>query len=131
MDLIYTTEFPTKEDLYALYDHLGWNDALKLSPEQLLAAMKQSWYSIYAYRDKKLIATGRVVSDGITDAYICGLGVNSNFRGQGIGIEICRSLVEHCIDNNLHIQLFCEENLIPYYEKMGFEKFAMGMRVKK
>ncbi|WP_432664477.1 GNAT family N-acetyltransferase [Wukongibacter baidiensis] len=131
MDLIYTTEFPMKEDLYTLYDNLGWNDELKLSPEQLLAAMKQSWYSIYVYSDKKLVATGRVVSDGITDAYVCGLGVNSNFRSQRIGIEICRRLVEHCIDNNLHIQLFCEENLVPYYEKMGFEKFAMGMRVKK
>ncbi|WP_432664485.1 hypothetical protein R9X47_28655 [Wukongibacter baidiensis] len=69
--------------------------------------MKQSWCSIYAHCDNKLVAIERVVSDGITDAYICGLGVNSNFRSQGIGIEICRRLVEHCIDNNLHIQLFC------------------------
>jgi len=131
MDLRYTTEFPTKETLYSLYDDLGWNDFLKLSPEQLSAAMKQSWYSIYVYRGEKLVATGRVVSDGVMNAYLCGLGVHPNFRNLGIGTEISRRLVTHCIESNLHIQFFCEEHLIPYYEKMGFEEFAAGMRIKE
>ncbi|AJE10242.1 hypothetical protein [Clostridium botulinum] len=65
MELRYTMRFPAKEDLYALYENLGWNDFLKLSPEQLLIAMKQSWYSIYVYSGNKLVATGRIVSDGI------------------------------------------------------------------
>jgi hypothetical protein len=42
MGLRYTTELPTKEDIYALYEDLGWNGFLELSPEQLLVTMKQS-----------------------------------------------------------------------------------------
>lgn len=131
MELRYTTDFPAKDELYALYENLGWNDFLKLSPEQLLIAMKQSWYSIYVYSGNKLVATGRIVSDGIINAYLCGLGVDCHFRNQGIGMEICRRLVMHCFESNLHTQLFCEDNLISYYEKVGFEKFTIGMRVKK
>ncbi|WP_434302905.1 GNAT family N-acetyltransferase [Clostridium botulinum] len=131
MELRYTTRFPAKEDLYALYENLGWNDFLRLSPEQLLIAMKQSWYSIYVYSGNKLVATGRIVSDGIINAYLCGLGVDSHFRNRGIGTEINRRLVMHCLKNNLHIQLFCEESLVSYYKKAGLEKFAIGMRVKE
>jgi len=131
MNLRYTAELPTKENLYTLYNDLGWNDFLKLSPEELLVAMKQSWYSIYVYSGEKVVATGRIVSDGIINAYLCGLGVDPNFRNLGIGTEIIRRLVMHCIENNLHIQFFCEENLIPYYEKKGFEIFATGMRIKE
>ena len=131
MELRYTTELLTKEDLYTLYENLGWNDFLGLSPEQLLVAMKQSWYSIYVYSENKLVATGRIVSDGIINAYLCGLGVDSHFRNQGIGAEISRRLVMHCFENNLHTQLFCEDNLVPYYEKVGFEKFSIGMRMKE
>ncbi|AUN19288.1 GNAT family N-acetyltransferase [Clostridium botulinum] len=131
MDLRYTTSFPAEEDLYALYDDLGWNNFLELDPEQLLIAMRQSWYSIYVYSRNKLIATGRIVSDGIINAYLCGLGVDSHFRNRGIGIEISRRLVMHCLENNLHTQLFCEDNLVSYYEKVGLEKFAIGMRMKE
>lgn len=128
MNLIYTEEIPKKEDLYQLYEGLGWNEFLKLSPDELLKAMKGSWYSVYVYNGSKLIATGRVISDGVTNAYLCGLGVDSGFRNKGIGTEISKMLVKHCLDNNLHIQFFCEEHLVPYYEKMGFRKFAVGMK---
>lgn len=131
MELRYTTGFPEKEDLYGLYENLGWNDFLNLSPERLLIAMKQSWYSIYVYSGSKLIATGRIVSDGIINAYLCGLGVDSHFRNRGIGTEISKRLMMHCLKNNLHIQLFCEESLVSYYKKMGLEKFAIGMRMKE
>lgn len=131
MELRYTTRFPEKEDLLALYENLGWNVFLELSSEQLLIAMKQSWYSIYVYSGDKLIATGRIVSDGIINAYLCGLGVDPHFRNQGIGTEISRRLMAHCLKNNLHMQLFCEENLVSYYKKAGLEEFAIGMRVKE
>ena len=110
MELRYTTRFPAKEDLYALYENLGQNDFLELSQEKLLIAMKQSWYSIYVYSGNKLVATGRIVSDGIINAYLCGLGVDSQFRNQGIGTEISRRVKAYCQKNNLHMLLFCEEN---------------------
>lgn len=130
MMIEYTTKLKQQKDIYFLYENLGWNSFLQLSQEKNVNAMKQSWHVIYAYDSDNLIGTGRVVSDGIINAYLCRLGVCSDYRSKGIGTEISRRLVKYCNNNNLHIQFFCEEKLVPYYNKMGFEVFAVGMRLK-
>lgn len=128
MNLSYKEEIPDKEQLLRLYEALDWNSYLKLDENQLYTAMLQSWYVIGVYDNDILIATGRVISDGIINAYLCGLGVRQEYRNRGIGTEISRRLVDKCRQNNLHIQFFCEEKLVSYYEKMGFKKFSIGMR---
>ena len=130
MAIIYTSELKNELDLYTLYDELDWNDFLKLDASQLNQAMKQSWLVIYAYDGDNLVGTGRIVSDGIINAYLCGLGVSSIYRNQGIGSEISSRLVATCKQNNLHIQFFCEKHLVQYYEKHGFIEFAVGMKAK-
>ncbi|PIH02830.1 GNAT family acetyltransferase [Clostridium combesii] len=65
MRIEYTTKLIMQEDLHSLYEILGWNNFLRLNQDQLAKAMEQSWYVIYAYDGEKLVATGRVVSDGI------------------------------------------------------------------
>lgn len=124
----YSTELNSGANLYALYDSLGWNDYLKLSQPQIIKAMEQSWYVLYAYDGDMLVGTGRVVSDGIMNAYLCGLGVDQKYRHQGIGTAIVNEVVKHCKGHNLHIQFFCEEDLVPFYRKLGFDVFAMGMK---
>lgn len=131
MNIEYTPKLISQVDLYSLYEGLGWNSFLQLNQEQLEKAMEQSWYVIYAYDGGKLVGTGRVVSDGIINAYICGLGVTKEYRNKGIGTEISKRLVNYCKSNNLYIQLFCEEKLVSYYGSMGFEIFAIGMKAKE
>lgn len=131
MNIEYRTNPKRIEDIYLLYESLGWNSFLQLSQEKLTKAMKQSWYVIYAYDKEILVGTGRVVSDGVINAYLCGLGVIPEYRKMGIGNEISNRLVEYCRNDNLHIQLFCEEHLVAYYRKKGFEIFAIGMKVKE
>ncbi len=131
MEISFTTKLPRKEDLYKLYEHLGWNSFLMLDSEQLLKAMEGSYYSVYAYSGNGLVATGRIISDGIMNAYLCGLGVHCQYRGRGIATKIINMLITYCKENNLHIQFFCEDYLVPFYEKMGFNKFAIGMKVEE
>lgn len=130
MRIEYITKLKQQKDIYFLYESLGWNSFLQLNQEQIINAMEQSWYVIYAYDGDNLIGTGRVVSDGIINAYLCGLGVVSDYRNIGIGTEISKRLVKYCKNNNLHIQFFCEERLVPYYNNIGFEVFAVGMKLK-
>ncbi|RXZ81706.1 N-acetyltransferase [Paenibacillaceae bacterium] len=127
MQICYVTELPTENHIYDLYESLDWNSFLQLDRSKLLLAMKQSWYAIYAYHDHLLVGTGRIVSDGIINAYVCGLGIHPNYRSQGIGTAIFRLLVEQCKQSNLHVQFFCEDALVPYYEKLNFKVFAVGM----
>jgi GNAT superfamily N-acetyltransferase len=125
VNIIYSTELADKENLFELYECLDWNSFLQLDGDQLLLAMKQSWYVLYVYDDDKLIGTGRVVSDGVINAYICGLGVHPEYRHKGIGTEIMRRLVEQCESSSLHFQFFCEEHLVPFYENMGFKPLQL------
>ncbi|MFD2442460.1 GNAT family N-acetyltransferase [Bacillus sp. CGMCC 1.16607] len=127
-ELIYSYVIPNSDDLYNLYNNDGWNDFLKLPKETLHQAMTQSWCVLSVYDKNLLIGTGRIISDGLINAYLCGLIVHPNYRNQGIGMEMVRRLVEHCNKANLHIQLLCEEEKAPYYEKLGFEEFTIGMK---
>lgn len=131
MEITYTTELPTAQSMYELYGHLDWNDFLKLDQHQLMTAMKQSWCVIAAYEGQRLIGTGRIISDGVMNGYLCGLGVHTDYRKRGIGTEITRLLIAHGTEQNLHLQLFCEPHLVSYYEKINFEVFAVGMKAKQ
>jgi len=127
-----TYEFLNEEkrngDLFSLYQELGWQQFLKVDARSLRKTMQNSFYVLYVYDEDQLIGTGRVVSDGVINAYICGIGVALSFRNQGIGSEILNRLVATCEAKKLHIQLLCEEELKGYYEKRGFERFAVGMK---
>ena len=127
-DVAYARELQADGDLFGLYKALGWNGLLKLSESQLAAAMERSFFAVYAYCGSRLVGTGRVVSDGAISAYICGVGVLPDFRRRGIGAAIIQKLAGHCRENGLRAQLVCDEGLAAYYEKMGFEKFAVGMK---
>ena len=128
MVLEYQHVIKSDKDIYNIYQSLGWLDYLNLNENQLALSMKQSFLVVYVYDEENLIATGRVVSDGIINAYICGICVLEPYRKKGIGSNIVKLLVEACKKNNLHIQLVCEEHLIEYYQTLGFKKFASAMK---
>lgn len=109
-----------------LYESLGWN-SLKLTVSDLERMCKQSWYAVYAYDEQQLVGMGRVISDGVITAIICGVCVLPGYQSQGIGKEIMNRIIEHCEKNKVIPQLMCVENLESYYNEFGFEKFTIGM----
>ncbi|MBO9728542.1 MAG: GNAT family N-acetyltransferase [Chitinophaga sp.] len=131
MEIRYTTALPTAESIYELYGHLDWNGFLQLDQHQLMQAMEQSWCVVAAYHGDRLVGTGRIISDGVINGYLCGLGVHKDYRKQGIGTAITHSLIAQGKKHHLHLQFFCESHLVPYYEKMNFEVFAVGMKDKQ
>ncbi|MDQ0916314.1 GNAT family N-acetyltransferase [Paenibacillus sp. V4I5] len=102
MDFHYSSHLSNCVDLFELYDSVDWNSYLQLSKEDLEKAVVQSWYVINAYEKEKLIGTGRVISDGVINACICGIVVHPSYQKQGIGTEIVQKLVEKCREGNLH-----------------------------
>ncbi|WNS76139.1 GNAT family N-acetyltransferase [Bacillus sp. DTU_2020_1000418_1_SI_GHA_SEK_038] len=126
----YTAEVPNPDQLYQLYQLEGWNDFLNLPKDLLHKAMVQSWSVLSAYDREQLIGTGRIISDGLINGYICGVIVHPDYRNKGIGKEIVLRLVEKGKASKLHIQLLSEEKKSPYYEKLGFEVFTVGMKYR-
>ncbi len=117
--MIYTFEKPTEEALLNFYIQMGWNDFLKLDLLKMKALTEKSSCMAAVYSGNKLIANGRYISDEVTNAYLCGLGVLPAYRRQGIATEIFNMLRENVMNSGLHGQFFCEKNLQRFYEKRG------------
>ncbi|WP_145322917.1 GNAT family N-acetyltransferase [Paenibacillus xylanexedens] len=120
------------EQLLTLYEALGWN-SLNLTLDELERMCRQSWYALYAYDQQRLVGMGRVISDGVITGIICGVGVLPDYQSRGIGKELLTRIIEHCEKNKVIPQLMCTEGLATYYEKLGFERFSIGMtkRIKR
>ena len=127
-NITYTAEHPEDFKLMLdLYESLGWN-SLNLSMVDLEKMCRQSWYVVYAYDGGHLVGTGRIISDGVITGVICGVGVHPDYQSSGIGTEIMNSLTGFCEQEQVIPQLMCVETLEPYYKKLGFEKFTIGMK---
>jgi N-acetylglutamate synthase-like GNAT family acetyltransferase len=127
MKISFVENIPNSTDLYDLYECEHWNDFLQLSKDQLYEAMKNSWYILSVYRRDKLIATGRVVSDGIIIGYITGLIVHPDYRNMGIGGNILQKLIAKCNQSYLTIQLLATKDNTSFYQQFGFQSFATGL----
>lgn len=126
---------PDKNLFFDLFLTTGWNEKYRLDAEELLTAIKKSWYSISAYHDGRLVGFGRIICDGVVHALILDMIVHPAYQRNGIGKKILDRLLEKCRSQNIRdIQLFCAENKTPFYTKNGFvprPRSAPGMELKK
>ena len=71
----------------------------------------------------KTIGMGRVLSDGVSDAYIQDLVILSEYRSKGIGKKLVKKLIKHCRSKNIHwIALIAEPGQKGFYENIGFKQ---------
>ena len=65
---------------------------------------------------------GRIISDGISDAYIQDLVIYHKYRGKGIGKKLVNALLKHCLSNGLlWIVLIAEPGQYEFYLPLGFK----------
>lgn len=73
----------------------------------------------------RIVGMGRVISDGVSDAYIQDVVVLETYRGRGIGREIIRRLTERCLETRIGwIGLIAEPGTRAFYESLGFHALA-------
>jgi GNAT superfamily N-acetyltransferase len=121
MPIEFCSDIPESSQFWRLFESTGWNDNYHLDPEELMSALRSSWYLLGAYDSEQLVGFGRLVSDGVLHAMIYELIVLPEYQGQGLGGEILEKLVEKCRDTGVRdIQLFCARGKRGFYEKRGF-----------
>jgi ribosomal protein S18 acetylase RimI-like enzyme len=101
---------------------VGW--PRKPTPERHLMILWQSYYRVLAVESEsgKVVGFINAVSDGIMAAYIPLLEVLPEYQRQGIGGELVRRIMEKLGDLYM-VDLACDENLQPFYERYGFRKY--------
>lgn len=100
------------------------------SPETHLKILVNSSHIVLAIDDSTNQVVGFInaVSDKTLSAYLPLLEVLPKYQKQGIGAELVNRMLEQLKDFYM-IDLVCDENLVPFYNKFGLKKFsAMGVR---
>ena len=135
MTIRLSEQLPDKHEYFDLFITTGWNQQYQASPEEVEQANRNSWLTVSAYDEEKLVGFGRVVTDFVLHAMIFDIIILPGYQGQGIGTMILEKLVKKCKDHGIRdIQLFCAKGKRGFYEKNGFEiraEDAPGMQLRK
>ena len=68
------------------------------------------------------IGMGRIISDGISDAYIQDTIILPEYRGHGIGEKLVKSLINHCLLKGIvWIGLIAEPGSEKFYKRLGLK----------
>ncbi|MFH1728663.1 MAG: GNAT family N-acetyltransferase [Pseudomonadota bacterium] len=123
IEIKFVNSWPTKE-IIDLYKAGAWwyeeNNAKRLP------RMIENSFAFAVAVDKetkKAIGMGRVISDGVSDAYIQDVVVMKEYRSQGIGKEILTNLINFCKAHKMEwIGLIADGDSYKLYEKLGFQE---------
>ncbi|MEK5392705.1 GNAT family N-acetyltransferase [Margalitia sp. FSL K6-0131] len=100
---------------------VGWPNPP--SPQTHLNLLKKSSKVVLAMDDNTTQVVGFItaISDGILSAYIPLLEVLPEYKNKGIGKELVKQMLKE-LDNIYMIDLCCDDDLVPFYEKFGMMK---------
>ena len=105
--------------LRVLYNSVDWWPERQ---EEEIAQVLSNDLAIGAWDKNQLIGFARVVSDQCFHAYIEDVVVHPDYQHKGIGNLLLRALLEK-LQHIETITLFCQTELIPFYEQLGFRAF--------
>jgi ribosomal protein S18 acetylase RimI-like enzyme len=91
------------------------------SNETLMRILNGSYRFIIAMDEDRVVGFINAVSDGVLSAYIPLLEVLPEYQSRGIGKELVTKMREE-LKHLYMVDLLCDEELVPYYEKQGMSK---------
>jgi len=118
MNINYSFKQPLEpKEVQRLLKQTGWANRRNISGiEQML---ENSFLTIGAWDDDRLIGFARVLGDGLYRALIDDVVVDESYRGKGIGTEIMKRLISR-LDKVEEVFLRTGTEMIPFYEMLGF-----------
>jgi len=121
-----------KEEIVNLYKSGGWwKDTY--NPSRIESLIKGSYAFCIAIEKKsgKAIGMGRIISDGISDAYLQDIVILKKYRKQGIGKKLVKYLIDYCKSKGIiWLLLIAEPNQDSFYKLLGFKKMENYVPMK-
>ena len=102
---------------------VGWPNPP--SPETHLRILAGSSFVVLARDDASGAVVGFItaISDGVSCAYIPHLEVLPDYRGQGIGSELVRRMLDR-LRHLYMIDLICDTDVQPFYARLGMRPYT-------
>ncbi|MEJ0054026.1 MAG: GNAT family N-acetyltransferase [bacterium] len=105
---------------------VGWQTPP--SPEKFLRLLTNSEYRVLALDGEKVVGFITAITDKTLAAYIPFLEVLPEYQGRGIGQKLVKQMLD-LLSEYYMVDLLCDAELQPFYEKLGMKKTA-GMMVR-
>jgi GNAT superfamily N-acetyltransferase len=112
-----------RQDLAPFFE--GWPTPPSL--ERRLAAVRGADHAAFAFDGDRLVGFATALSDGALMAYLSLLEVIASHRRRGIGTGLVRAL-ERETGGLYGLDLCCDEEVVPFYERQGFSRVAGMVR---
>lgn len=113
------------------------NDTIR--KREILREIKDKNYRIVIAEDNQnhqiigsatLLIEQKFIHNGGKAGHIEDVVTRKGYEGKGIGREILKELIKIAKDNECYkIILDCDEKLVKFYEKLGFKKHSIMMRL--
>jgi len=87
------------------------------SPEQLRRSFRQSQHVQFGHDGAELVAMGRLLSDGVCNAYLLDVWTSSNHRRRGIASQLVRRLADAVPGQHIGLQT---DDRGDFYDALGF-----------
>jgi len=121
-----------EQEIITLYKEGKWWEE-SADPKMIVPLIQNSFVFIVAIdkKTKKAIGMGRVLSDGVSDAYIQDVIVLNKWRGKGVGRNIVKGLIQYCLNHHVTwIALISEPNQKDFYVPLGFNEMNKYIPMK-
>ncbi len=119
-----TSGSPTRDELIALYDSVGWT-VYTADPARLEDAVAGSTFVVTARIDGDLVGLARAVSDDATIVYVQDILVVPDAQRQGIGKQLLATVIERFAHVRQKVLLTDdEERQHALYRSLGFADTA-------
>ena len=112
-----------EDEIVMLYKAGGWwKESYDKSAIQSMITGSFAFAVVVLSKSGKAIGMGRILSDGVSDAYIQDLVVLPKYRGQGIGKKLVNFLISHCLSKGIvWIGLIAEPGNDKFYKDLGLK----------
>lgn len=127
--ITYTSNhLPTREELRGLYSAVGWSRYTD-DPQSLFRAVQSSSHIVTARDKDSLIGLARVLSDGVSIAYVQDVLVHPDLQRRGVGRELMKRVLAPLSAIRQQVLLTDDgPEQRAFYESLGFSAAADGGR---
>jgi predicted GNAT family acetyltransferase len=94
------------------------------TPDEYRRSAAGSFLNVYVWDGDTIIGNGRILSDGVCNAYIVDVWTATPYRRQGIGKETVRILCDSVPGQHVYLQT---DDAFEFYTACGFSRHDFGM----
>ena len=131
MNVTYTLTDNHITQLHALYQQEWWTKGRSIEATRQGIRGSQICIGIVSDTDE-LVGFTRVITDYVFKAFVFDVIVRQDARCLGLGKQLVALVTTHPkLKSVRHIELYCQPELVPFYEKRGFSSDVGGFQLMR